>query len=98
MGNSRIFRVEGYYKSYNNLVKTNNNVFNNSGDGYAKGIDLFWRDRKTIKDVDYWVSYSFLYTKRNFRDYPVSATPSFGGKHTLNVVYKQFFEKLNSQV
>ena len=98
MGNGHVFRVEGYYKDYDKLFKTKNNQFNNAGSGYAHGIDLFWKDRKTIKDVDYWVSYSYLNTKRGFRNYPVSSIPPFAGKHTLNVVYKQFFEKVSLQV
>lgn len=61
-----------------------------TGGGYAKGIELFWRDRKTIKNGDYWISYTYLDTKRNYMDYPYSVQPPFASKHTLNVVYKQF--------
>lgn len=45
----RIFRVEAYYKNYNGLVKYDteyadfSSQFDNSGSGYAKGLDLFWR-------------------------------------------------------
>lgn len=97
MANGQTFRVEAYYKKYTDLVKTNPLV-NNNGFGYAKGIDLFWRDKKTFKGVDYWVSYSYLDTKRDFQNYPTLATPQFGAKHSLNIVYKQFFTKLNSYV
>lgn len=97
MADGQTFRIEGYYKNYNNLVKTNPTL-NNNGSGYAKGIDLFWRDKKTFNGVDYWISYSYLDTKRDFRDYPTAATPEFGAKHSLNVVYKQFFSKISSYV
>jgi hypothetical protein len=95
---SRNFRIEGYYKDYNQLTKDNSGVLDNSGTGYARGLDLFWRDKKTIKNGDYYLSYSFLDTKRNFRDFPIAATPSFAARHTASMVYKQFFTAINSQV
>ncbi len=56
MTKDRTFRIEAYYKKYDDLVKTIPNTFyysdyNNSGTGYAKGIELFWRDKKLIKDL-----------------------------------------------
>nr|MBC7613096.1 TonB-dependent receptor [Pseudopedobacter sp.] len=97
MANGQTFRIEAYYKKYADLVKTTPNL-NNNGFGYARGIDLFWRDKKTFKGVDYWISYSYLDTKRDFRNYPSQVTPEFGAKHSLNIVYKQFFSKLKSYV
>ncbi|HEY2726738.1 MAG TPA: TonB-dependent receptor, partial [Parafilimonas sp.] len=41
---NRIFRVEGFYKKYNDLVKSYP-VYNNGGTGYAKGIEFFLRDK-----------------------------------------------------
>ena len=102
--NNRTFRVEGYYKKYRDLVKFDNQdpfnplVYNNLGDGYARGLDLFWRDQKTFKNVDYWVSYSFLDTERNFLDYPVSTTPRFFSDHNFSVVYKHFIIPLQTQL
>ena len=93
----RNFRIEGYYKDYNHLTKENRGTPDNSGTGYARGVELFWKDKKTIKNGNYYVSYSFLDTKRNFRDFPALATPSFAAKHTASVVYKQFFEALQTQ-
>jgi hypothetical protein len=95
---NRNFRIEGYYKDYRKLTKDLNGNLNNSGNGYAKGFELFWRDKKSISNADYWITYSFLDTKRNFRDFPTSATPSFAAKHTASVVYKQFINSINSQI
>lgn len=100
----QIFRIEAYYKDYNDLVKfdaqqpnfTSN--FNNDGAAYAKGIDVFWRQNQKIKNTDYWVSYSFLDTKRDFRNYPTTATPNFASTHNLSVVGKHWIENLKSQV
>ena len=94
--NDRIFRAEAYYKKYKNLVKTiptsyYNSIYNNSGDGYAKGIEFFWRDKKTIKNFDYWVSYSYLDTKRDYLNYSGKLQPDFAADHTVSLVTKRFF-------
>ncbi len=81
------FRVEAYWKPYHDLVRLlPDQSLDNKGRGYARGIDLFWRDKKTIKGLDYWITYSFLDSKREFRDYPVEATPDFITPHTANLV------------
>jgi len=100
--NNRTFRAEIYYKDYKNLVKLNGEAFylpenySNAGNGYAKGVDIFWRDKKTIKYGDYWISYSYLDTKRNYKDFPLEAIPSFASKHNFAVVYKHWFGGLRS--
>lgn len=93
----RTFRVETYYKQYDQLAKFLTDT-NSNGNGYAKGVDIFWRDKKSVKYGDYWISYSFVDTKRNYRDFPVSAMPSFVAKHTLSVVAKYFFPKISLSV
>lgn len=100
--NERTFRAEIYYKTYINLAKIDNYAFylpesySNSGYGYAKGIDIFWRDKKTIKHGDYWISYSYLDTKRDYRNYPEQATPGFASKHNFAAVYKHWFGGIRS--
>ena len=103
MTKDRIFRVEAYYKKYDDLIKTVPinyyfSTFNNSGTGYAKGAELFWRDKKTIKNFDYWISYSYLDTKRNYLNYTTQLMPSFAATHTASVVLKRFFTKIKSGV
>lgn len=98
----RTLRVELYYKNYFDLVKMNSGAtslpltYSNRGTGYATGLDLFWRDKKTIKNGDYWVSYSYLDTKRDYLDFPEKAVPSFASKHNLSVVYKHWLGSLRS--
>ncbi len=72
-----------------------NSSASNAGYGYAQGIDVFWRDKKTIKGVDYWISYTYLDTKRKFQNYPKEVMPSFAATHTASLVFKKFFNKLN---
>ncbi len=90
--NGRIFRVETFYKKYDDLVKTFP-AYNNSGTGFAKGAELFLRDKKTFKNVDYWLSYSYLDTKRDYANYPEQLEPTFAAHHTASVVVKRFVTK-----
>ncbi len=92
----RTFRTEVFYKKYDNLYKTANDIYgrmvaaNNTGNGYAQGIEFFWRDKKTFKGVDYWISYSYLDTKRDYLNFPGSMQPNFVAKHTSSLVIKKF--------
>lgn len=92
----RVFRAEAFYKKYNALIKTgfvsgrDGLALNNNGFGDAKGFEIFWRDKKTIKNLDYWISYSYLDTKRDFLNFPYAITPNFAAKHTANLVIKKF--------
>jgi len=100
----RIFRAEAFYKDYDNLIKFNDEFlsfdteFNNNGFGFARGVDLFWRDNKSFKNLDYWVSYSFLDSERDFRNFPASARPNFANKHNFSIVGKYWIDQLKSQV
>ena len=100
--NDRIFRIEAYRKWYNNLVKymSENNpdpgTYNNFGYGFAQGIDMFWRDSKSVKNLDYWISYSYINTRRDYRDYQLLRVPTFISPHTFSVVAKYFFSKVNT--
>jgi len=94
--NLRVFRAEAYYKKYENLVKTgivygrDGVAISNNGSGDAKGFEVFWRDKKTLKYLDYWVSYTYLDTKRDFLNFPYAITPNFAAKHNASIVIKTF--------
>jgi outer membrane cobalamin receptor len=98
------FRAEIYLKDYDDLVRYEDNIptfstmYNNKGSGYARGIDLFWRDNKSIKNLEYWVSYSYIDTERNYRNFPQQATPSFVASQSLSVVGKWWINKWKSQL
>ncbi|SEW42997.1 TonB-dependent Receptor Plug Domain [Chryseobacterium wanjuense] len=101
----RSLRLEAFYKKYDDLLKVKNLPYvdgqnqyvqtadNNSGYGYAKGLELFWRDKKTFENIDYWISYSFLDSKRDFMNYPLSLKPNFASEHTISAVAKRFVPK-----
>lgn len=98
----RTLRAEVYYKEYSKLTKQGvggfflPETYNNNGSGFARGLDLFWRDKKSIKYGDYWISYSYLDTRRDYRDYPEMTIPTFASTHNLAVVYKHWFGKIRS--
>ncbi|AYB35088.1 TonB-dependent receptor [Chryseolinea soli] len=106
INDSRSFRIEGYYKSYNQLVRELNATYNpnpyrvvsgavdNFGSGYAQGVDVFWRDQKTIKNFDYWLAYSYVDTKRLYANFIGKATPDFVSNHNVNITTKYFIESL----
>lgn len=93
------FRAEIFYKKYHDLVKSDfvnfrETAINNNGFGDAKGLEIFWRDKKSITNLDYWISYSYLDTKRDFLTFPTAITPNFAARHTGSVVVKKFVQKL----
>ncbi|MBF8150839.1 TonB-dependent receptor [Winogradskyella sp. F6397] len=104
VNDGKIFRAEAYRKDYDNLIKFDtafegfDSSFNASGDGYAQGLDFFWRDNTSIKNIDYWLSYSYLDTQRDYRNYTTSAQPNYATKHNLSIVGKYWIDQWKSQV
>lgn len=106
----RTFRLEGYLKDYDDLIREKGIAYNpnpyrtqfgitdNSGYGYAKGADIFWRDKKSIKNFDYWISYSYVDTRRLYQNYPAEATPNYVSPHNLNIIAKYFIDKLQTNI
>lgn len=100
----QIFRADLYYKDYSNLVQYNtrdiqyNSVFNNNGSGYAKGLELYWRDSNLYKNLEYWISYSYIDSERLYKNFPTMATPNFIANHSLSIVTKYFITDWKSQV
>ncbi|WP_323821532.1 TonB-dependent receptor [Algoriphagus sp. C2-6-M1] len=98
-----MFRAETFYKSYDDLLRFEGSLSNptqlqNTGTGYARGIDFFLRDRKSIKNTDYWISYSFVDSKRSYNQYEDKVQPDFAPKHNFSLVIKHFIPALNSQL
>lgn len=98
---TRTLRVEAYNKNYNKLVKFKDEYsfepgnFTNDGYGYSRGIDVFWRNQKQFGKSDYWISYSWNDSKRNYRNYTQESTPYYFSAHNLSVVYKKFCMPIN---
>lgn len=101
--NGRILRTELYVKNYNKLVKYNSELpifsseYSSNGFGYANGLDVFWRDNTTFKNTDYWVSYSYLDSQRDFKNYKTEAQPNFVNTHNFSMVAKHWISDWKSQ-
>lgn len=101
--NKRLFRIESYYKDYKNLVRYdtindyNPTHYNNGGHGYAGGVELFLRDQKTLKYGDFWVSYTYLDTRKLYQDFKSTRTPSLFSRHSASFVSKYYVSPLQTQ-
>ncbi len=101
---NRLFRIEAFSKEYSKLVRytalndPNPLSYNNDGHGYARGVELFLRDQKTLKNGDFWVSYTYLDTKKLYQDMPSMQRPILFSRHSVNLVGKYFFMAIKSQV
>ncbi|MGZ8553010.1 MAG: TonB-dependent receptor [Chitinophagaceae bacterium] len=99
VANGKMLRLELFQKKYTSLITYPSNnpaELYNDGSGYAKGIEFFWRDKKTFRSFDYWIAYSYLDTKRQFLDYPSQVQPGFAATHTSNLVVKKFVEPIST--
>lgn len=100
----KTFRAEAYYKDYSDLLRFNTEFpergadFDNLGSAYATGMDVFWRDNSGIRNLDYWISYSYLDTQREARNFPTAGTPNFAPRHNFSLVTKYWVDDLQSQI
>ncbi|QSE98788.1 TonB-dependent receptor [Fulvivirga lutea] len=100
----RTFRTEAFYKSYDNLVLFGQSDgldftdLTNDGSGYAQGFDLFYRDNKSLKNTDFWITYSYTDSKRNLSGFESQVRPGFAPLHNASLVMKKFFRELRSQL
>ena len=101
----REFTTPAYGQPLNSTVRFDANPYrfpngrtNNSGNGYAQGFDLFWRDQKTVKGLDYWITYSYVDTKRLFQNYLTRATPTFISNHNVSFIAKRWFQKISTNM
>ncbi len=95
---SRILRIEAYHKKYNDLILVSQDfkTISNLGKGFSRGLDVFWKDKKTLKFLEYWLSYSYLDSKKLYRNFPVEATPAFASKHNFSIVAKYWIGNIKS--
>lgn len=94
--NKRIYRAEFYNKKYNNLPLYTNDQYTSDGYGYSRGIDLYFDDQVSIKNIEYMVGYSYNDSKRKYLRFPEKATPDFVTKHNASVTVKYTNWKLKS--
>ena len=100
----KTFRAELFRKNYSGLARFDtelvqaNSNFSFEGEGYAQGVDVFWRDNKSVRNLEYWISYSYLDTQRIADNFPVAAQPNFAPRHNGSLVTKLWVNSLKSQL
>ena len=100
----KMLRLEIFEKTYNDLITlheigcTNSilcpNTLSNQGHGYSKGFEMFWRyDQKDNEGVgqDIFFTYSYLDSKRTFKEYLTQIRPSFASEHKVTFSYNNTF-------
>jgi hypothetical protein len=99
----RLLRTEIYYKKYNKLITWDGSVYRpeniaNTGLGYAGGLDLFWSDKKSIRNFDYRLTYSYTDSKRLYNNLPQQTLPDYISKHNFSLVSKYWIHAITTQV
>ena len=69
-----------------------------NGYGHSKGIDLFFRDRASFKNLEYQLSYTYNIAKRKYREYLELTTPQYATRHNAAWVVKYSLPRLRSIV
>lgn len=82
-----LFRVEGYYKEYKDLVLRDKNSFlySSNGKGFAKGIDVFLKSSITNK-YSTWISYAYTDSKRSQYEAQNETSANYDITHNLTFV------------
>ena len=99
-----MIRIETYYKKYNQLPMYNSKTptyssnYNNNGYGHAKGIDFLLKDSKSIKNLQYWLSYSFTDSKKMEGNDQIALLSTDVYKHNASLVAKYWFQSIKSQI
>jgi len=94
----RTIRGEVYYKDYSDFATRENMGLNAIGEGYARGFDVFYRERSLIKNADFWLTYSFVDSKRRYNGFETEVRPNFAPQHNFSAVMKYWIADLKSQV
>jgi hypothetical protein len=101
--NGRTLRAEVFYKTYKKLLLYQGDQYDyhnitQAGNGYARGLDFFYRDRETVKNTDFWVTYSFVDSKRQYATFIEQVQPSYAPRHNGSIVIKHFVSAFQSQL
>lgn len=101
--NSRTLRAEIFYKNYDKLLTYTGTRFQYEnlqldGSGRARGFDLFYRDQESLRNTEFWISYSLIDSERHYAHYSSPVQPNFAPTHNGTAVVKYFINNLKSQV
>ena len=95
--NDSKFQVDVYYKKYRNVVAYRQGQFiDNSGSGKGLGADIFLKNR--FKNLEYWLSYSYNNTTKQYDDFSKGVAPPYVAQHSFNATLKYWFASLRSML
>lgn len=84
--NDIVFRVEGYYKDYKDLVTSfQDTQFPQQGSGFAKGVDVFLKGKLENK-LTAWISYAYSDSKRKRFDGGDLYSSAYDITHNVSLV------------
>ena len=90
--NERTLRAELYLKEYGSLLTDYDPQVTIRPDaGYALGFELFYRDKTSVDNLDWWVSYSYCDSRRRTIFEGELITPDYISTHSLSIVGKYWF-------
>ena len=103
----RFYKAELYYKDY--IIKTiaawfmeetdagtGSVLLTSGGYGYSRGVDLFFRDRISIKNLEYQLSYTYNISKRKYQSCSELTIPQYATRHNAALVVKYSLPRLHS--
>jgi hypothetical protein len=87
-GETEELRLEAYYKKYEDLPLENKTInYDNSGFGYAKGIDFIFKSNNFF-GIEGWFSYGIMDSKRKWMDYEDLSNSDYNITHNVTIVAK----------
>ncbi|WP_281643669.1 TonB-dependent receptor plug domain-containing protein [Bacteroides zoogleoformans] len=98
----RFCKAELYYKDYDRLALDETGAGARGGHpvsdgyGYSKGLDLFFRDGASFKNLEYRLSYTYNIVKRKYQAYRELTTPQYTTRHNASLVVKYAVPRLHS--
>lgn len=101
-GAGRFYNAEIYYKDYDRLalLETDADIesalLTSNGYGHSKGIDIFFRDQVSLKNLEYQLSYTYNISRRKYQDYAELTAPQYATRHNAAVVVKYTLPRLNT--
>jgi len=95
------FQVDAYYKKYKDAVTYKNGQFYavdiaNNGKGHGYGADVFIRNY--FKSLEYWFTYSYNNTEKQYGHFEEKIKPSYVSSHSFNTTLKYWIAPLKSMI
>ncbi len=97
----QLLRLVVYDKEYRRLLRLVHPElyqWSYDGRGYARGLDLLWRQTGLIPNLEHWLSYSYTDAQRMSLLSPGLETPSYVARHTLSLITKWWCPPLGSLI